>query len=111
MRRIAALVVLTTVLIGTKAFAGDIINYTPVTATTGPDGSRVIEMPSRDKTYRRRMLFDFGLFGAGVHVGWLKPRSAQVAEDGTVSSRHWWAVGSPILNVSAGTHAIGLGTR
>jgi hypothetical protein len=94
--------------------ANEIINYTPVTPGVGANGERVIAMPDKKTVTRRRMLFDFGLFGAGIHVGWLKPRNMDVrtADGGeivTVRKRH--GIGSPIFNVSAGTHALGLGTK
>src|SRR5438552_15439017 len=90
---------------GSAVSANEIINYTPVTAKV-EDGKKVIEMPDRRTTSRRRMLVDFGLFGAGVHVGWMKSKNANVVAaqecngDATVKQRR--GIGYPILNLSAG---------
>jgi hypothetical protein len=74
----------------------------PVSAGAAADASKqVLDMPAHRS--RKRMLVDFGLFGCGVHVGWMKPKSA-LNQD--VSDRH---IGKPIFNVSAGTHAVGVG--
>lgn len=96
--------------------AAEYVNVTPVEAKVTEDGKRIIEMPDKKKTSRRRMLVDFGLFGAGVHVGWLKPKNMDVQqqEEGNggevkVVKRHGF--GRPIFNVSAGSHALGLGTK
>ena len=61
---------------GSEALAGEIVNYTQVQPVINAEGKEVIQMPDRKSTLRRRMLFDFGLFGAGIHVGWLKPKNA-----------------------------------
>lgn len=63
----------------------------------------VVDMPVPES--RRRMLIDCGLFGMGIHVGWMKPKSAINAQ---VSDHH---IGMPIFNVSAGTKALGVGTK
>ncbi len=99
---------------GGAAQAKEIINYTQVTPTAAEDGSRVVQMPDRKATSRRRMLVDLGLFGAGIHIGWLKPKNVELqAQDGseqyTIKRRRGF--GMPILNVSAGTYAVGLGTK
>jgi hypothetical protein len=93
--------------------ANELVNVTPIEPTVGENGQRIINMPDRKKTSRRRMLFDFGMFGAGVHVGWLKPKSAvlQEGDGGETTVKHRRGFGMPIFNVSAGTHALGLGTR
>jgi len=110
MRRFAAAVVLLFGVCVSQAMAEDIINYTAVTSEVAADGSRIVQVPPRDQTRRRRMLIDFGLFGAGIHVGWLKPRNMDLQAEGDAAPRRF-AVGTPIFNVSAGTHAFGLGTR
>lgn len=99
---------------GSAFAAQDIINYTQVQPTVAEDGKRVVSLPDRKKTSRRRMLVDFGLFGAGVHIGWMKPRNVDVQQGNggdaaVIKRRHGF--GGPIFNVSAGTHALGLGTH
>ncbi|HEY9792526.1 MAG TPA: hypothetical protein V6D22_19150 [Candidatus Obscuribacterales bacterium] len=98
---------------GSAVCANELVNITPIEPTVGENGQRVISMPDKKKTSRRRMLFDFGLFGAGVHVGWLKPKNAvlQEGDGGETVVKHRRGVGMPIFNVSAGTHALGLGTK
>jgi hypothetical protein len=105
------------VLSGTAAQANEIINVTPVQAKITEDGKQVIEMPDKKTTSRRRMLVDFGLFGAGVHVGWMKPRNIDLRNQKlgnggeTVEVKKRRGVGYPIFNMSAGSHALGLGTK
>ena len=119
----------------TSAFAGEIVNFTEVKPTIKDDGKSAIVLPDKKKTSRRRMLFDFGLFGAGLHVGWLKPKNMDVTDSKTMVTtgggnagnggdekqaemhtmeikRHrLHGVGWPIFNVSAGKYAVGLGTH
>src|SRR4051812_27488503 len=92
---------------GSAASATEYVNVTPIEPKVGDNGQRIIEMPDKKTTSRRRMLVDFGLFGAGVHVGWLKPKGADIQQGngGEVSVKRRHGVGMPIFNVSAGTHA------
>lgn len=53
---------------------------------------------------RRHMLFSFGLFGTGFHLGWKKPKDKDEAQG------EFRGIGSPILYTSVGHHAFGLGT-
>jgi hypothetical protein len=74
-------------------------NAAPEAKNAAP--AQVLEMPARKS--RKRMLVDFGLFGCGIHVGWMKPKSS-ISPD--VNDK---GLGKPIFNVSAGTHALGIG--
>ncbi len=107
MRQLTVLTLVLCSLNAAPALAEDIVNYTMVPTTVGEDGSRIVEMPAVSQTRRRRMLVDLGLFGAGIHIGWLKPRNAEPVPGACGG----WGFGSPVFNVSAGTHAIGLGTK
>jgi hypothetical protein len=122
-------------LAGAQAYAGEIVNFTEVKPTVNDDGKSVIVLPDKKKTSRRRMLFDFGLFGAGLHVGWMKPKNLDVVETSQPATtsgaatgngggdgdkviektieikRHKHRIGTPIFNVSAGKFAVGLGTH
>jgi hypothetical protein len=80
------------------AFAAD----AAAEATVSEKAQTKLEMPAIKS--RRKMLFSFGVFGTGLHVGWKKPIAK---EDANGKFR---GVGSPIFYGSVGTKALGLGT-
>ena len=81
-----------------KHHSQDQVTSTQIQEGTSGAPPTVLDVPAPKS--RRHMLFSFGLFGMGVHMGWMK-RNPEVAQGG----------GYPILNFSAGTHALGLGTH
>jgi hypothetical protein len=78
---------------GNSAIAADEVAATTEVKTSTGDSAK-LEMPAIKD--RRKMLFGFGLFGTGIHVGWKKAKDR--------------GVGSPILFGSVGHKAFGLGT-
>lgn len=89
------------------AFAADeAASASAATAVTATDGAAQpqtkLEMPPIKS--RRKMLFQFGLFGTELHVGWKKPIPKEEANG------KFRGVGSPIFFGSVGQKAFGLGT-
>ena len=87
--------------------AKETVTTSSVSSETTSDGKLKVSLPPRQS--RRRMLVDFGLLGMGVHVGWLKPKTAPSAD--LADAPQYQGHGNPIFNVSAGTHALGIGTN
>lgn len=61
-----------------------------------------LEMPQIKD--RRHMMFQFGLFGTGFHIGWRKPKPKD-----EVAKGEFRGIGSPILFTSVGHKSFGLG--
>lgn len=101
MTKVALSLALLAVLSVNSAIAADEIKAVPA-AAANPDGSVVLEMP--DVKTRKRMLFSFGLFGTGFHMGWKKPEIDPVTNEKK-------GIGSPILNLSVGGKGLGLGVN
>lgn len=83
---------------GSSAIAADtaVVVQPSACASTCSDPIR-LDMPVAQS--RRKMLFQFGLFGAGFHFGWKRPKA------------DCRGVGSPILFTSVGQRTLGFGTR
>lgn len=106
MKNLVLALSLMTLLSGSAVFAdtittNDVVNTSATTVTTDQKPI-VLDVPAH-KT-RKRLLFSFGLFGMGMRMGWMKPKGYENPE-----TAH--GIGYPILNVSAGHHAFGLGTK
>jgi hypothetical protein len=82
------------------AFAAD--SAVDVSAGTAKVGETVLDMPAIPS--RRKMLFSFGVFGTGIHIGWKKPLPKDQA------AGHFRGVGAPILYTSVGTKGFGINT-
>lgn len=89
----------------TTSSTSEAINST--TAATVSDQSKPVVLNVPAHKTRKRLLFSFGLFGMGFRMGWMKPKGSENPE--LADQVH--GVGYPILNVSAGHHAFGLGTK
>jgi hypothetical protein len=116
MKKIVLALSLIAIASGDAAIAGEIVNVTQVIPTIDENGKQVIDVPDKKATRRRRMLVDFGLFGAGIHIGWMKPKNyngdiQQAGNGGEAQEPKRGGMGYPIFNLSAGSHAFGLGTK
>lgn len=79
-------------------------NAAAVDASVGQADGGVTKLDMPAYKSRRKMLFSFGLFGTGIHIGWKKPM------DKADANGQFRGVGSPIFYTSVGSHGFGLGT-
>ncbi len=97
MRKIILAMGLVAIVTGSSAIAAEtaVVVQPSTCAATCSDPIR-LDMPAVQS--RRKMLFQFGLFGAGFHFGWKRKTDCR-------------GVGSPILFTSVGQRTLGFGTR